>query len=736
MTENVPPVPHPQQVSTTRELHGRSDRDPFAWMLDPQGTELRAHLQEENAYTEARLAPLEELRQQLAAELARLDPGELPALPVLLDGWWYITRFATSPDGREQPYLTRVRDRGDLPRDANGLPLLEPGRKTEGEQVLLGSRHGPTALGEFIASPGQDLLARAIDDAGDGRATLEVIDVTTMKVVDAAVTDAGVGFAFSRDQEWLFYNRVNESGRQFEVRRHRIGTPAEQDQVVLGTPDELTAVATQLSRDASTLLIRTYSRTIAGVWLLDLADPLSPPQQVLRRGDDVVAEHAGDRLLVIHQDEAGRDALSEVALDACPEAGATPSADAPPAGTPSADAASDSPPPSTLPQDWTPVLRAGETEQFLAVEAFAGFAALTLRTDGRFAVRVIPRAADGSFTGSAAVDLGSGSDIETVQLDANPDWNQRSVRYRYGSTTNPTAIAAYEVATGEVAVLFQPQLEGYDPSRYVEQRIWADAPDGTRIPISLISHRDVTPDGTNPGYLYGYGTYGVTVDMRFQSVSVPALDRGVVIAVPHVRGGGEMGRPWQEQAMRLEKKTSFTDFLACADHLFATGWVAPDRLTAGGDGAGGLLVGASMNMAPDRFRAVAVRVPAVDLLSTLLNPETMLTVDQWAEWGDPVGDAEAFRYISSYSPYENIQAAPYPAVFVRTSVLNDRVPFQEAARWVARLRETVTSDPVERPILLHCALDQSGDTACRRDQLHGINEIAWLLDQVGATARI
>lgn len=732
MTKNVPPVPDPPQIPATRSLHGDSVADPFAWMTDPHDPRLLAHLRAENAYTDGRTSHLEPLRAEISRELSALDVGRLPALPARSGDWWYITRFETAPDGRRLPCVTRVHDSEDFPRDGNGLPLLEAADRLPGEHLLVGACDGTGPLGELSISPRQDLLARAVDHDRDERSTLEVIEISTGTVIDAAVTDAGPGFAFSSDQQWLFYARTDESGRRFQVCRHRIGTDAGEDQVVLDTSDTLTAVTLQVSRDRSTLVIRTSSRTVAGVWLVDLARPLDSPREVLQRWDDVVAEHAGDRLLIIHKDDAGRDAVSELALDACP-----PPQRSTPALTgevPRIAAAPATAPRTPTPPNWSLLLQAEDREQFVDLEAFAGFAALTLRIGGRCAVRVIPRRADGSFDTAAAVDLGPASEIGTVQLDVNPCWDQTAVRYLHGSLVAPTVIAQYDVLTGEDTELFRPQLPQYDPALYVEQRIWADAPDGTRIPISLISHRGVQADGTNPGYLYGYGAHGVPIDMRFQPASVVALNRGVVIAVAHVRGGGELGRDWQEQAMSTRKGTSFTDFLACADHLVATGWVAQDRLCAGGDGAGGLLVGAAINQSPDRFRAVSVSVPTVDPLTTLLDPETTMTVDEWAEWGDPVENPEVYRCIASYAPYENIRAARYPAVLARTSVLSEGAPFQESVRWIARLRASVTSDPVERPILLRCAMDQPGDTACRRDRLPGVEEIAWLLEQSGATA--
>src|SRR5699024_1547628 len=422
-----------------------------------------------------------------------------------------------------------------------------------------------------------------------------------------------------------------------------------------------------------------------------------------RDGVDYTVEHAGDRLLVVHNDGHRGFALAQAPLED--------------------------------PSRWEELLVAAEGERLLSVEAFAGFIALGLRSGGRASGRRVPRAADGSLQLERSADISHGGELDTVELDTNPNWDQGTVRYQLTSMLTPPTVAEREVTTGETTVLRVTPVPHYDPSLYVERREWATAADGTAIPLSVVARREVAADGTAPGYLYGYGSYEMSIDPSFAPTRLSLLDRGVVIAIAHVRGGGEMGRDWYEHGKLLEKKNSFSDFVAAAEHLTGSGLVAPDRLSAEGRSAGGLLMGAVANLAPERFRAIIAGVPSVDTLTTILDPSLPLTVGEWEEWGDPLHDPDVYAYMKEYSPYENVRAVEYPAIFASTSLNDTRVFFVEPAKWVARLRETVTSDQGERPIVFRCEMvaGHGGRSGRYRKWEQRADELAWLLDQLGAT---
>ena len=699
MTSQHPDAPSPERRPTERIHHGDVVVDPYEWMRDKTDPEVIAHLESENAYADARTAHLGALRQRLVEEFVGHTQETDLSVPVRRGDWWYITRTTA---GDDYPRFTRV-------ADAGAMPQVEPGVMLAGEQVLLDAQaeaagHEFYSLGGLTLSPDHNLLAYAVDTAGDERFTLRVLDLSAGEVLDESVAGTGYGIAFSTDQQWLFYARVDDAWRQHQVWRHRIGADPAEDVLVLEEGDERFMIGFERSRDETTLVIQSASTTTAEAWLLDLAAPESAPVRAggRRDGVDYAVEHAGDRLLVVHNDGHTGFALAQAPLEA--------------------------------PEQWEELLAAGEGERLLAVESFAGFVALELRAGGLASVRIIPRAADGSLRLDQAEDLTHGGELDTVELDANPNWDQQAVRYELTSLLTPPTVAEREVATGATEILRVTPVPRYDPSLYVERREWATAADGTAIPLSVVARKEVAADGTAPGYLYGYGSYEVSIDPSFVPTRLSLLDRGVVIAIAHVRGGGEMGRDWYDHGKLLEKKNSFSDFVAAAEHLGASGLVDPARLGAEGRSAGGLLMGAVANLAPERFRAIIAGVPFVDALTTILDPSLPLTVGEWEEWGDPLHDPSVYEYMKEYTPYENVQAVEYPAIFASTSLNDTRVFFVEPAKWVARLRETVTSDQSERPIVFRCEMvaGHGGRSGRYRKWEQRADELAWLLDQLGA----
>lgn len=696
----TPAAPIPDRRPTERTFHGDTVVDPYEWMRDKTDPEVIAHLEAENAYADARTAHLDALRGKLVEEFIGHTQETDLSVPVRRGDWWYTTRTTA---GDDYPKFTRVPDTGTMPQ-------IEPGVMLEGEQVLLDAQaeaagHEFYSLGGLAPSPDHTLFASAVDTAGDERFTLRITEIATGKVLDESVTGTGYGIAFSADQEWLFYARVDDAWRQHQIWRHRIGSDPAEDVLVLEESDERFMIGFDRSRDGSTLILQSGSTTTTESWLLDLTDPTSAPVPAggRRDGVDYGVEHAGDRLLVVHNDGHLGFALAQAPLDA--------------------------------PGEWEELLVAAEGERLLSVEAFAQVVALELRSGGLATVRLIPRAADGSLRVDEAQDITHGGELDTVELDANPNWDQTTLRYQLTSMLTPATVAERDIVSGETSILRVTPVPNYDPSLYVERREWATAADGTAIPLSVVARRDVPADGTAPGYLYGYGSYEVSIDPSFVPTRLSLLDRGVVIAIAHVRGGGEMGREWYEHGKLLQKKNSFSDFVAAAEHLGASGLIDPARLGAEGRSAGGLLMGAITNLAPERFRAVIAGVPFVDALTTILDPSLPLTVGEWEEWGDPLHDPEVYAYMKEYTPYENVRETEYPAIFASTSLNDTRVFFVEPAKWVARLRETVTSDQTERPIVFRCEMvaGHGGRSGRYRKWEQRADELAWLLDQLGAT---
>ena len=694
-----------------RSHHGDEVRDPYEWLRDAEDPAVIAHLEAENAYAEATTAHLAPLRQSLFDEIKERTLETDLSVPVASGPWWY---YARTVEGQQYA----IHCRAPL-TDRTVVPELDPEQPLPGEVVLLDGNalaegHEFFSLGGLEVSHDHSRLAYAVDVTGDERFDVRVLDLASGELLDEAVTGAGYGLAFSRDGRHLFHVAVDDAWRPHEVWRHEIGTPREQDVLVHREEDERFWMGLDTSRDDRWIVLGLGSKTTSEFHLIDATDPTAPARCVAprREGVEYDVEPAADHLLIVHNERQPEGDLAWAPLEA------------------------------TSHEQWQPLLTRGEDERFLGVDAFDDFAVLSLRSGGLPALRILPRTTRSTpFAPSdygEAVPVSFEDELHSVALGPVAETDADRIRVIHESWVSPRSVLDVDVATGERTVLKrQPVLGGVDLADYEQQRIWANAPDGTRVPVSLVMRRGTRADGSNPGLLYGYGSYEMSFDPYFSIARLSLLDRGVVYAVAHVRGGGELGRHWYDDGKMLAKKNTFTDFVAAAEHLHESGWVARDRLAIEGGSAGGLLVGAATNLAPDRFAAVLAAVPFVDTLTTILRPELPLTVQEWEEWGNPLEDPEVYAYMRAYSPYENIAATQYPAILATTSLNDTRVSFTEPAKWVARLRE-VTAHDQDRPVLLRTEMVAGhGGRSGRYDAWEQAAwEWAWLLDRIGATERI
>ena len=697
-----------KHVEHVREHHGDRVVDPFEWLRDKDNPEVLAHLEAENSYAEAMTSHLEPLRAQIFDEIkSRTQETDL-SVPAAYRGWWYYSRTF---EGKQ--YAAQCRVRKVSGQVGHGRPQVEPGGAPEGEQVLLDGNteaqgHDFFSLGAFEVSTDGRRIAYAVDVDGDERFALRIKDIETGALIDEAVTEIGYGVVWSLDGQFVFYTKMDESWRPHQVWRHEVGTAAQSDVLVFEEPDERFWMGIGSSRDDAWVIIQLGSKLTSEVLLLDAATPLGEPRVVAARRDGVEydVEPAEDRLLIVHNANHPDFELAQAPLDAIG------------------------------PEQWTSLAEPVAGERLLGVEAFSSHAVVSLRRNGLTALRVLPRDLSVPSGFGRPDDLAFDEPLYSVGTGNNPEYETSALQVLFESMVTPKTISDYDLVTGEYTVLkTQSVLGGYDPADYEQRREWATAPDGTLVPISLIHRRDVTADGTAPGLIYGYGAYEICIDPYFSVARLSLLDRGFVYAIAHVRGGGEMGRRWYDSGKMAHKTNTFTDFLACADHLVSSGWVAPDRLVAEGGSAGGLLMGAVANLAPGRFRAIHAAVPFVDALTTILDPSLPLTVQEWEEWGDPLHNEDVYTYMKGYTPYENVAAVDYPAILATTSLNDTRVYFVEPAKWVARLRETVTSDPAARPILFKIEMVAGhGGKSGRYDAWKQYAwELAFLMDQVGAS---
>ncbi|EAP98644.1 protease II [Janibacter sp. HTCC2649] len=705
------PLPIPPLAAIrehVREHHGDRVVDPYEWLRDGEDPEVRAYLDAENAYSDARTSGLQPLRDSIFGEIkSRVLETDL-SVPVRSGPWWYYSRTV---EGQQYSIQARV-----PVTDPAVRPVVASDRTPDGEQILLDGNveAGDSeffSIGALSVSVDHTRLAFATDTSGDERFDLVVRDLTTGETLDDALTGIGYGVEFSHDGGTLFYTRVDEAWRPHELWRHVVGADPATDVLVHEESDERFWMGIGSSRDDRWIILALGSKTTSEVRLLDSRTPEADFRIVAARRDGIEydVEPAADRLLIVHNTDNPDSDLAWAPLDA------------------------------TSHEQWRPLLAAGEGERFLGVDTFDEVAVLSLRREGLASLSLLPVDPTSESGYAAPVPVAFDEPIYSAGLGDNPEPSQSVLQVVLESFVTPRTVLDLDLATGERTVLKQqPVLGDVDLSDYVQRREWATATDGTLVPISVVHRVDLEPDGTHPGLLTAYGAYEHSSDPYFSVARLSLLDRGVVHATAHVRGGGEMGRHWYDQGKLLAKPNTFSDTVACADRLIELGWVAPDRLGLEGGSAGGLLVGAVLNLAPDRFRVAHGAVPFVDALTTILRPDLPLTVGEWEEWGNPLEDPEVYAVMKAYTPYENVAAQGYPAILATTSLNDTRVFFTEAAKWVARLRATVTNDQATRPILLRT--EMAAGHGGRSGRYAAWEQVAWewafVLDQLGATSRL
>ena len=704
------PVAH--KIPVERVTHGDVYVDNYEWFRDKSNPELIAHLESENEWTEERTKDLRPLREQLAGEFASLTKLTDITVPIRKGGWWYYQR---TWEGKEYPAVYRIPDvdgtRPDL-ADLSGEQLVwDSNVLSEGQDFF--------STSGFDASPNGKLGALGLDFSGDEHFTLQIFDIEQGQILDDVVVGIGYGIAWTADSSAVIYSRVDDAWRSWQIWLHRVGTPSSEDCLLYQEDDDRFDLWHTASRDGRWVVVNSSSRTTSEVRLISTGHPEADPIVVSRRspGVDYMVEPAGDHLLVVHNANVADFELASA-----------------PIGT-------------SVPQEWVSLLKPEPGERISEVEAFASFAVIALRSEGETELRVMQRDVEAAMPGRGEAYREAherqvwgepvrvpAARLSTTELFLSPDWDASEVVYSTESLLTPPTQCAYDVETGAVSTLKVQEVPGYDPDEFVQEGVWVTAADGTQIPMTIAYKAGLTADGTNPGWLYGYGSYEVANDPYFAPRHIAMLRRGVVIGWTHIRGGGEMGRAWYDNGKLLTKKNTFSDFVACGQWLIESGWVARDRLAGEGRSAGGLLIGAAVNLAPGLFRAVHAGVPFVDALTTILKPELPLTAGEWEEWGNPIESEEVYEYMKSYSPVENVQKTEYPAVLATTSLNDIRVFYVEPTKWVQVLRENATNDPLDRPILekIEMVAGHAGKSGREGRWESQAFVLAWLLNQIGA----
>ncbi len=714
--------------------HGDERIDPYYWLAEKENPEVLAHLEAENAYYQAvtRQSDGGELRERLFQEIkSRIKETDL-SVPSRKGGWLYYGRTV---EGAQYG----IHCRRPVPGDSGGtgasadldVAWMEefvseaggPGSglgsgsvgALAGEQIVLDENelaagHEYFALGGIGISPDQSRAAYLTDVTGAELYELRIRDLQSGS--DMALEDGQVesipgcyyGLAFSADSDYLFYVKPDEAMRPYQIYRHRIGSRAEEDVLVYEEADARFYAGIGKTKDGKYLVISLESKVTSEHWVLPAEEPLGSFSVVAarRQGIEYGVEHWNGTFVVVTNDDAPDFRLVQ-ADPSAPEAA-----------------------------NWRPFRpdllgeRPPAGVKLDGLEVFERYLVLAERAEGETRVRIVDPQAD------RVVELDKSHRPATIGISGTPEMSSTHLRYVETSLIEPRTIFDLDMATGTRRLLKRQEvLGGYEMSNYRTLRTWARAEDGVLVPISLVYRAGLVRDGSNRCLLYGYGSYESSMDPWFSASRLSLLDRGFVFAVAHVRGGGEMGRWWYEDGKLLNKTNTFDDFIAAARHLITNGWTAPERLVARGGSAGGLLMGAVANRAPDLFKAIVAEVPFVDCLTTILDESLPLTVLEWEEWGNPVKDADVYEYMKGYSPYDNVRDGVRYPNFLITAGLNDpRVGYYEPAKWALRLREASPDSQVLVKVELGAGhMGPSGRYDAWRDEAE---VLAFIIEQVGS----
>ena len=677
-----------------RILHGDRRVDHYDWLRHKDSPQVAAYLEAENAYTDAVLRPTENFQEKLYQEmLGRIQQTDL-SVPYRLRGYFYFTR---TEEGKQYPYYCRMR----VEESAAEELLLDLNQLAEGRSFL--------GLGDFEVSDNNQLLAYSTDTTGFRQYTLQVRDLRDVKLLPERM-ERVTSVAWAADNKTLFYTIEDETTkRSHRLYRHVLGESGS-DPLLYEETDERFHVEIERTRSGEYLLLTSASHTASEVRFLRADDPFGQFELISPREDnhEYFADHHpgplpgfSEEVFFIRTNSGGRTFRLVTAAVR-----------------------------NTGREFWHEIVPNRPEVMLAGTAAFKNHLVLLEREGGLPYLRVVDLTANGGSALAASHRIESTEPAYHASLGDNPEFDTSHVRYQYESFITPRSVFDYDVRTRDrVLRKQQPVLGGYDASQYVSERLHAIAADGTRIPISIVYRRDTPRDGSAPLLLYGYGSYGISVPINFNSNRLSLLDRGMIFAIAHIRGGGELGKPWHDAGRMKQKHNTFGDFIACAEHLIAQSYTSSDKLAIQGGSAGGLLMGAVTNLRPELFHVVISHVPFVDVLSTMLDASLPLTVGEYEEWGNPQ-IADDYFTMKKYCPYTNLARKAYPAMLLKTALNDSQVMYWEPAKYVAKLRTFKTDS---NPLLLKVNMGAGhGGASGRYDYLREIAlDYAFLLTQVG-----
>lgn len=645
--------PRAKKIPRVLEIHNDQRIDHYYWLRERENPEVVAYLEQENSYREAIMKGTEELQDELFKEIRGRIKEDDESVPYRLDGYWYYTRYEKN---QEYPIYCRKIDQENAPEEI----LFNVNEMAKGFDYY--------QLGGISISPDNQKAAFAVDTVSRRIYSIYVKDLRTGEIFSDEISGTTGNCVWANDNKTLFYSvRDPQTLRADKILRHRIGEA--KDTQVYFEEDETFVCSIGKTRDRSHLMIHSSSTMTDEYRILDASTPngefkIFSPR---KRGLEYNTTRFNNQWYII----TNADGATNFKLMTC----------------------SDN---ATKHQEWKEFIGHREDVFLEDIELFDDYFVLEEKFNGLTRLQI--RNWKNPSTGKS---IEMDDPTYSLYLGSNPEPGTNDVRFGYSSMNQPGSVRSFNVKNGETTILKETEVVGgFDKTQFVSERIWATATDGTKIPISLVRHINTPIDGTAPAILYGYGSYGYSLDAGFSIGRLSLLERGFVYAIAHIRGGSEMGRQWYEDGKLLKKRNTFTDFIACAEHLINLKYTQPEKLFAWGGSAGGLLVGAVANMRPELFRGIIAEVPFVDVVTTMLDETIPLTTGEYDEWGNP-NEKEYYFYMKSYSPYDNIKAQDYPAMLITTGLHDSQVQYWEPAKWTALLREKRTNN---LPLLMHCEM--------------------------------
>jgi len=636
--------PRAKTVPRQLKAHGDVRIDEYYWLKNRDDPEVVAYLQAENAYLEAVMKPTEPLQEKLVEEIVGRIKQDDASVPFKLDDYWYYTRYE---EGADYPIFSRKRESLEAPEEI----MLNANELAEGHEYF--------SVRGLEVSHGQDILAFATDTVGRRFYDLRFKNLTTGKTLPDVISDVTGNVAWANDNRTVFYSRQDpETLRSFRILRHTLGTNPAEDELIYEETDETYDCYVFKTKSKKYVMIAT-STTLADEYrYLEADDPDGTFELFLprRKGHEYSIDHYGDRFFIRTNDQATNFRLMSTPVGATDMKG------------------------------WTEVIPHRDDVYLGGFEIFRDHLVVAEREGGLVQLRVMP------WSGTDEHYIEFDEPAYVAYIGVNPNFDTTALRFNYESMATPNSVYDYDMMTREKTLMKRDEvLGGFNAADYVSERLYATARDGVRVPISLVYRKGLVKNGTHPMVLYAYGSYGYSRDPNFSSARISLLDRGFVFAIAHVRGGQELGRGWYDDGKLLKKMNTFADFIDVAEFLVGEGYTSPEHLYAQGGSAGGLLVGAVINLRPDLFHGAIAQVPFVDVITTMLDPSIPLTTSEYDEWGDP-NVKEYYEYILAYSPYDNVEPKAYPHLLVTTGLHDSQVQYWEPAKWVARLRATKTDD--------------------------------------------